>query len=197
MRTGFYYPNRPVVHSLGRYEADERSQVSGGQRCTKYKYDAKNLTPGLFVMHCIKCGGCLGFHMLRNAESPQALFEVLYTRWPQAQPPKVVVYDNNCHAHAYFLNREPEWVTNTLFVIDKTHFRGHKGCCKAYDIARYPELITLNSQLAEQRNAKLAMLKSHCAYMSQPVFLVYVRYFLYMTYKLAKRDVELKSIRRA
>lgn len=177
MRAGFYYPDRPVCRRLGKYHADVRTQ-SGGQRCTKYKYDAKNLTPGLFVLHCLKCGACLGFHMLRNAESPQALFEVLFTRWPE--PPKVVVYDNNCHAHAYFLNREPQWVERTLFVIDKTHFRGHTGCCKGYDIARYPELNSLNSQLAEQRNAKLALLKSHCAYMSQPMFLVYVRYFLFM-----------------
>ncbi|PNW74217.1 hypothetical protein CHLRE_13g590010v5 [Chlamydomonas reinhardtii] len=185
MTSGFYYPSRPWLKHLGHYFSDRRTQITGKQRCTKYKYDSKNLSPGLFVMHCLNCGVCLGFHMLENAESPQALFEVLYTRWPQ--PPKVVVYDNNCHAHAYFLNREPEWVTNTLFVIDKTHFRGHTGCCKAYDIARYSSLVSLNSQLAEQRNAKLAMLKSHCAYMSQPLFLVYVRHFLYMTDKLSKR----------
>ena len=96
---------------------------------------------------------------------------------PGVSPP---VYDNKCHAHVYFLNREPRWVRNSLFVIDKTHFRGHKGCCKAYDIAQYPYLARLTSQLAEQKNAKLAMLKSHCAFMTQPMFLVYVRFFMFM-----------------
>jgi hypothetical protein len=196
LTTGFFYPSLPwrTDRMLGPYGADLRSQRAGAKRCTKYKYDSKNLSPGLFVVHCLECQGCLGFHMLENAESPRALFEVLFTRWSQA--PAVVVYDNNCHAHAYFLNREPEWVTNTLFVIDKTHFRGHTGCCKAYDIGSYPNLACKNSQLAEQRNSKLAILKSHCAYMSQAVFLVYVRYFLYMSWALAQMEGAAKGAKK-
>ncbi|GLC40232.1 hypothetical protein PLESTM_001018100 [Pleodorina starrii] len=34
------------------------------------------------------------------------------------------------------------------------------------------------------RNAKLALLKSHCAYMSQPMFLLYLRFFLYVSANL-------------
>lgn len=34
------------------------------------------------------------------------------------------------------------------------------------------------------QNAKLAILKSHCAYMTQPVFLIYLRFFLYVTSQL-------------
>ncbi|KXZ50763.1 hypothetical protein GPECTOR_15g448 [Gonium pectorale] len=60
------------------------------------------------------------------------------------------------------------------------HYKGHKGCCKAYNIGRYPAFTSFNSQLAEQRNSRLALLKTHCAFMTQPVFLLYVRFFLYM-----------------
>ncbi len=31
------------------------------------------------------------------------------------------------------------------------HMKGHTGCSKAYDIGAYPNLVTLNSQLAEQK----------------------------------------------
>lgn len=82
-------------------------------------------------------------------ESPYTAFEVLYTRWPAA--PKVVVYDNGCHAHVYTLNRGPAWAKDTLFLIDKLHAAGHTGCCKAYDVTHHPSLGTLNSQLAEQK----------------------------------------------
>ena len=50
-------------------------------QCRKDPYRTKNLMPGLFVMHCPCCTRCLGFHVMQTAESPQALFEVLYTRW--------------------------------------------------------------------------------------------------------------------
>ncbi|GIL68946.1 hypothetical protein Vafri_22208 [Volvox africanus] len=178
MRTGFYYPNLPIVRHTARYLADFRSQRSG-QTCTKYHYESKNLAPGLFLIHCLRCFTCVGFHLMSQHESPQTLFEVLYTRWQAA--PRLVVYDNSCHGHTYFLNREPAWVRDTRFLIDKMHFKGHSGCCEAYDIAKYPELSKYNSQLAEQRNSRLAILKSHCAYMTQPMFLLYVRFFLFMS----------------
>ncbi len=113
-----------------RYLADFRRQ-RGGAHCTKYHYDSKNLTPGLFIMHCLKCSSCLGFHKMDEHESPKTLFEVLYTRW--ARPPRVVVYDNSCNAQVYFLNREPAWAQNILFLVDKMHMYGHKClCCAAW-----------------------------------------------------------------
>ncbi len=132
---------------LCRYSADERTCRL--PCCTKYKNDTKALAPGLFVVHCMKCSGCLGFNIMERHESPRSLFDILYTRWKS--PPDVVVYDNGCNAHAYVLKREPAWAANTLFLIDKLHYMGHKACSLAYDIARYPLLGKLNSQLAEQR----------------------------------------------
>jgi hypothetical protein len=128
--------------------ADYQSQQAG-KLCTKYKNQTKALTPGLFVMHCMKCKSCIGFHMMPASESPRTLFEVVYTRW--RRPPRLIVYDNNCHAHAYFLNREPQFVKDTTFLIDKIHFKGHVGCCIGYDIAAYPEYGSWNSQLHEQK----------------------------------------------
>ncbi len=130
------------------------------------------------MLHCINCAKCIGFHAMENHESPKTLFELLYTRW--LDPPKLVIYDNSCHAHAYFLNREPQWAKDITFLIDKTHFKGHTGCSLAYDIGRYPKYGLLNSQLAEQKNSRLAILKKSCAYMTNALFLIYIRFFLYL-----------------
>ena len=109
----------------------------------------------MFVMHCLKCAACIGFHIMTEAESPRTLFEIVYTRWKV--PPKVVVYDNSCHGHQYFLNREPAYASSISFHIDKLHFKGHTGCCRAYDIGLYPTLANLNSQMAEQKVGPVSM----------------------------------------
>ena len=131
-----------------RYAKDGHGTCSD-RTCTKYKNDTRDLAPGMFVLHCLKCAACVGFHIMNEAESPRTLFEVIYSRW--AVPPKVVVYDNSCHGHQYFLNREPRYASTIAFLIDKLHFKGHTGCCRAYDIGLYPELAHLNSQMAEQK----------------------------------------------
>lgn len=117
--------------------------------CNKRKNVTRDLAPGMFVLHCLKCAGCLGFHVMRESESARTIFEVLYTRWAVA--PKVVVYDNGCHAHSYALNREPAWAAGTAFLIDKLHYKGHVGCTRAYDIGIYPGLAVHNSSMAEQK----------------------------------------------
>ncbi|GIL67120.1 hypothetical protein Vafri_20567 [Volvox africanus] len=160
VQTGTYFPNRPVVRSIGRYMADSWSQ--GCRSCTKHPYDTRNLTPGLLVVHCLNCWACLGFHMMPHHESPRTLFDILYTRWAVA--PRFVVYDNSCNSQIFFLNREPEWVRDCQFFIDKMHFKGHVGCCQSYNIEQYPTFSQFNSQLAEQRNSRLALLKKQCAY---------------------------------
>lgn len=66
---------------------------------------------------------------MKDAESPRTLFEAIYVHWPE--PPEVVVYDNNCHAMTYALNREPAWFKDVQWVIDATHFPGHTGCAYA------------------------------------------------------------------
>jgi hypothetical protein len=70
-----------------RYLADHagtRQQpacAEDGQSCTKYKNFTKGLVPGMLVAHCPKCSSCLGFQIMRNAESPKTVFDVLMTRW--------------------------------------------------------------------------------------------------------------------
>lgn len=132
---------------MHRYVADGTSEKAPA--CNKALNDVKALCPGVFVMHCLKCSECIGFHMMPSSESPRTLFEVLFTRWPVA--PSVVVYDNGCNAHTYVLNREPDWCKDTLYVVDKLHYKGHVACSIGYNIAEYEDLAKLNSSMAEQK----------------------------------------------
>ncbi len=42
-------------------------------------------------------------------------------------------------------------------------------------------VLTVMPVIQLSQNAKLALLKSHCTYMSQAMFLLYIRYFLYIS----------------
>ena len=69
------------------------------------------------------------------------------------------VYDNGCnHAH-YYLNREPGFFQHTQQLIDAMHYKAHTKCPTSFDIttvSKERRQPLLNSQLAEQQNAKLA-----------------------------------------
>ncbi len=64
-----------------RYAPDQGTCAENGQSCTKNKNATQGLMPGLLVSHCPKCGSCLGFQIMKDAESPKSVFDVLVTRW--------------------------------------------------------------------------------------------------------------------
>ena len=81
----------------------------------------------------------------------------------------VFVYDNGCnHAH-YCLNREPMFFRDTQQLIDAMHYRGHTNCPTSFNIASVSKerrKPLLNSQLAEQQNAKLAYIVTQASHPS-------------------------------
>ena len=44
---------------------------------------------------------------------------------------------------------------DTLFLVDRFHWSNHTGCSHAYNMALFPALRSLNSEVAEQRNSQL------------------------------------------
>ena len=78
------------------------------------------------------CKKAVMWSLMANAESPRTLFELLFTRLPEGTKPRIT-YDNACNTMQYMLNREPEFCRDCELYIDALHFRGHKGCCTAYD----------------------------------------------------------------
>lgn len=164
-----------VRAGLQRYAADGLS-TSKDPACTKHKDCSKKLVPGLLLAWCEGCRKCVYFGIMQNAESPRALFEALFTQWPQL-PPRVS-YDNGCNFHSYVLNREPAYFKDMQVFIDASHYKGHKLCCRDYNTGSYKHCFN-NSSLAEQKNSHVRKIESQAAYMGQVTFLLYVRYFLH------------------
>jgi hypothetical protein len=80
--------------------------------------------------------------LMADAESPQTVFEMLYTRFPQ-KPHVRLMYDNGCNAHHFLLGREPEFFSDTLQYIDNFHIVGHTYCSPAYDTSAFPQTCKL------------------------------------------------------
>ena len=172
-----FFPHLPQRHGPGRYEADQQTHTTHTRDddCRKKSYGHPTLTPGIFTVYCAH-GICCGFDILRSCESPRHPFEIFTTRFQQ--PPKAIVYDNACHLHIYCLNREPQRFQNTLFLVDRFHWRGHVGCSQGYCMDNYIHLRSLNSQVNEQANSGLQRIKGQLAYMSIDNFIFHLSLFL-------------------
>ena len=92
----------------------------------------------------------------------------------------MIVYDNACKLHVYRLNREPGHFQNTLFLVDRFHWRGHTGCSSGYNLdpCGEPILKTLNSQINEQANADLQKIQGQLAYMTPANFQFHLSLFI-------------------
>ena len=85
-----------------------------------------------------------------------------------------------CKLHQYILNREPVHFKNTIFLVDRFHWRGHVGCSSGYSLDSYTSLdvAAINSQVNKQANAGLQRIKGHIAYMKPDNFMFHVKPFL-------------------
>lgn len=199
---------------LHNYAADGTSDGARAS-CTKHQVSHINLLPGVMLIWCLDCGICRYFGVMERAESPRHPFEVLYTRCVEAPKRFVFDNGCNVYAYmlnrepAFFqstrmlvdqmhfrthTNCAPDYDTGcycgmalsssfsySLFysfaetLVMLTHLSLRAGY--------YPDVT--NSALAEQKNSFLAKLDGHVSFMSQPVFMYYMRYALY---RLNKRQ---------
>jgi hypothetical protein len=181
------FPNHPRGRCLRHY--DTRSGASDNTAeafvCTKNAPKRnRKFTPGLFAMFCPH-GICLGFKALTEFESVRTLFEILVERFPEM--PGVIVYDNACALSKYALTREPLLFSNVRFLIDRLHQGNHVGChggfCMRKQNPRMPlggglTLNELNSQAAEQCNAKMELIAASARTMGMNNFVEYTKLFL-------------------
>ena len=188
-----YFPNLPMVRGVPAYSADmasHRQKQEEQDACRKYSSNHPTLTPGIFTIYCPH-GVCCGFEVMKTHESPKHPFEIFLTRFES--PPKIIIYDNSCKLHQYILNREPTHFKDTLFFVDRFHWRGHIGCSSGYSLDKYCtyDISSINSQVNEQGNAGLQRIKGQIAYMKPSNFMFHVKLFLGVTNmdKRAKIDM--------
>ena len=169
---------------MNTYVADEAA-VSYEEKdlCTKKAFLSGSNRRVLFIMTCARCNMVLGFAVLNVNESPQALFQLFFTRFRRA--PARVVYDNACNAQLYCMKREHEFFKDTMFVIDRLHAQGHSVDClhafhPKYALWDYDDIagVRLNTQRCEQVNSCMVDIAQQAKYMSAVTYLVNIRDFL-------------------
>ncbi|XP_065052628.1 uncharacterized protein LOC135681910 isoform X2 [Rhopilema esculentum] len=162
-----FFPSWPKLCERGVYVKDHR-QPSSAENCTKLYKGHPNLLPGIFTIYC-EHEICYGFQVMEHQESPNIPYTVIRTRFPSA--PDAIIYDNCCNLHQYCLNRDPSYFRTCKFLVDRFHWKNHTGCAESYDVSRYPRFEGINTQINEQRNSTLKVLKSQLSYMNKKNFI--------------------------
>ncbi|KAI8898777.1 hypothetical protein BC833DRAFT_564631 [Globomyces pollinis-pini] len=80
------------------------------------RIEIKNYTDSLSVC-------CIGFSVLGKSESIHEVYTTLIARFPTL--PKVIIYDNGCNLHDYFLNRSLSILKETIILSDDFHWKNH------------------------------------------------------------------------
>ncbi|KAL2082775.1 hypothetical protein ACEWY4_022593 [Coilia grayii] len=119
---GDYFPNMPLVRDRGIFDADMSREDSRLIDCKKMATRHPSLIPGVFTLFCGH-GVCLGFAIMEQVESVEVPFRILRTRFQKC--PELVVYDNACQLHTYALRRDPHFVKDSRFLVDRLHWRNH------------------------------------------------------------------------
>ncbi|KAF7302880.1 hypothetical protein MKEN_01250200 [Mycena kentingensis (nom. inval.)] len=184
-QTGCYY-SLPKIRARPRYpklKHDTSNEVGGkrGAKCSKFyaQYGERRLTGGIMCVWCTH-SICYGFHCIPRGEGRNDVFSALVTRWETA--PKRVIYDFACALGPYCMTREPEFFSNTQFLIDDFHSVGHTKCSDAAFLKTHcnvdPRLGYINSSAGECGNSGLARIRKSVSYMSQSRAIVYTKVFL-------------------
>ncbi|XP_066282552.1 uncharacterized protein [Branchiostoma lanceolatum] len=176
-----FFPALPCVRDRGKYVADGKRNA-GGKVCKKSSGGHPSLLPGLFLLHC-EHGINYGFEVMVRHESPNTPFTVLRKRFQNV--PDCVIYDNSCNLHSYCLNRDPSLFRNTWFLVDRLHWKNHKGCSVGYKLSAYPQYDHINSQVVEQCNASLKKLKGQLSYMAPSNFMRQAKLFIWNRNRIA------------
>ena len=121
-----------------------------------------------------------GFHCIPSAEGRNEVFSAIFTRWEKV--PEVVVYDFACQLAPYCLLREPEFFSNTRFLIDTFHSDNHTKCGRSSFLTTYaetdPSLLVVNTSAAECSNGGLAKIRKAVRYMGQSRAVTYTKVYL-------------------
>ena len=117
--------------------------------------------------------------------------------------PKIVIYDNACNLQNYCLNRDPLFFKNTLFLVDRFHWKKlyrlvrivqhyyplqylmrssfliYLACAATYNTRMYTHLKYLNTEINEQQNAAVKRLKNQVSYMTAEHFISHCDLFFF------------------
>ena len=182
--TGYFFPGRPAIRKITPIAlSNPKEEIV----CNKDYKLAGKFGAGTLCFFCAEHRFCIGFVVLTSSESVQHVYNVLITRFNHM--PSVIIYDNGCNLHEYILNRTPWYFVNTMVLCDGFHWQNHINCCDGYNSKLYPFLAGISTVLHEQKNSRIAKLKSTSIHMKFESFSWILMYFLndLNKYELKKR----------
>lgn len=91
--SGTFYPNLPVCKTYTKILLNNQNEDD--HHCTKDYKRAGRIGAGVLLFWCLEHRECLGFSILRSAESCQSVYAVLSSRFTVM--PRFVIYDNACN----------------------------------------------------------------------------------------------------
>lgn len=135
------------------------------------------------------------FALMDKPESTRVVFDLIYSRFPEA--PQFIMYDNACNFHKTAMKLAPQYFAHTVLVIDQMHEKGHVRCSPAFSLNNQvlPATQKINSQVAEQGNSliDLSDFKPSGSNMSQINFMLSFRFFMFVYNLRVMRDQVLKN----
>lgn len=136
LETGAYFPGRPY-HSIVRdiYLNNEPSV------CNKLYKNKGRLGAGTLLFWCGVHRKCLGFYIMKAAESCKTVYQILATRF--RKQPRVIIYDNGCNLSEYILNRDPGPFKDSYILSDGFHWKNHTNCGVSFNSKLYPALKSI------------------------------------------------------
>lgn len=176
-----HFPNFPLCRPSLRVDHND---LSRGKWCTKRVQKSKNTTPGMFALFCPH-GICLGYEAMSEYEGPLTAADILYRRFPT--PPGIVIYDNACALSRVCVKNAPAHFGNVKYLIDRLHWCGHTACHTGYYMGMYDnwtvlggtlKLSQINSQVCEQANSKMELIRSQTKSMNQETYMSFTKLFL-------------------
>jgi hypothetical protein len=166
--------------------------------CSKSAPITRVWSSGLFIIYC----GCekrkmIAFSLLDRQESTRVVFDLIYSRWPDA--PSFILYDNACNLHKMNMRLAPHFFGETLHVIDRLHDAGHIRCSPVFSLDH--QVIPnckgrhINSQVAEQGNSVIDLtdFKPSGSNMTQVNFMLSFRFFMFAYNLRIMRDHQFKN----
>ena len=96
------------------------------------------MAAGTLAFWCAIHRKCIGFLVLKSAESVEHVYNILLTRFKIL--PLVIIYDNGCNLWEYIFNRSPEYFCKSMVLCDAFHWCNHTNCFSGFDFKEYPFL---------------------------------------------------------
>ena len=138
LETGAFFPGRPYEKIVRDIHFNSETSV-----CNKVYKKKGRLGAGTLLFWCGIHRKCLGFYIMKSAESCKTVFQILVTRF-KIQP-RVIIYDNGCNLSEYILNREPGPFKETYILSDGFHWKNHTNCGVSFNSKLYPSLDSVLS----------------------------------------------------